>query len=280
MLLGQIVAISFAMNLFGLAVLFNRASSSEEENSEYPLQSDSKHKGLGPGDDPTPDSKAIGHSISDSLHQSRRTGRFSNASSCTPYGMLFYIPLFINFIAIAMIPYASNTSMFLPALAMPHVLLFLPPYIPTVAPRIGRIFQPSADAASRHYQGIYRFIFLIAVVLHIKATVIVLLDNTPDRHFIQDDVPFRTIRHSLGFSKARMTVANLLDSLNDHPAVSSVGWDVIMCYVSVTMWVVIQRFNILRNLGQGPLFVDEKDRHDVATVKKKITNYHPSEKND
>ena len=273
MLLGQIVAISFAMNLFFFAILFGRARS---ENLKDTLPPNSKYEGFQKADLNPSD----GHSNSDFLHQTRRKLSVSSASSWTSYHILFYIPLFVNFIAIAIIPYVSNTSVFLPTLAMPHVLLFLPLYIPTIVPLSRDLFQPSADAARRQFLGIYRFVFFIAICLHGKATVVVLLDATPDRHSVQDDVPFERANHSPRLKIARIAITNLLGSLNDHPAVSSVGWDVMMCYLSVTMWVVAQRPAILRDLWLGIFSSDENTDVMLSASKKKIAKHDLSVKND
>ena len=283
MLLGQIVAISFAMNLFFLAILFSQASSWEEVHSESPLPTTSKYKDLqwvdfNSSDDLIRDFKAEGCTLHDSPHQISRKVCVSNDSSWTPYGLFYYISLFINFTAIALIPYASNTSMFLPMLAIPHVLLFLPLYIPTAARR--RWSVTSADAASREFLRVYKLVFCIAICLHIKATVVVVLDTTPDRHSVQNDITFHGNINSPGQKKARGTVQNLLGSLNDHPAVSSVGWDVIMCYLGIILWVIIQRADISRNLGLGTFSSVEKDRDALANTKDNLSNYDSSKKND
>ncbi|EQB44042.1 hypothetical protein CGLO_17256 [Colletotrichum gloeosporioides Cg-14] len=164
-LLGQVVAISFAANLSFLAILCSNAPS-------RPSSKDGK------GSDAT--RKAV-----------------SSSSSMSWYTVI----LTINLLWATSIPSATGSPGFLALLLGPHLLAFAPLVLKGILPA--------------HMLGDPTWFFKLASMAWVLA------------------VAFRGI---VGIDKG-MTI--VIKTLYEHPAVSSVGWDVICCWVSFGAWYFI-----------------------------------------
>jgi len=172
MLLGQVVAISFASNLFFLAILLSPVRQAQ-----------------------TPASAA------------------SKPLTWTPPAVLFAAPLVITLVSVASIPYSFNSSYFLIILSVPHLLLFVPPLLHRVAPRSWGAHHTSSSAVDSYYAKISYSIIICALLLQVKETL-----------------------DALGQARGGW---GIFDALYEHPAVTSVGWDVILCWVSWSTWTLI-----------------------------------------
>jgi hypothetical protein len=177
MLLGQIVAISFAQNLFFVTVLV---------------------------------------SSPDTISPSK--------PAWMPPALLELAPVVIAGLSAAASPFVANTPYFMPVLAIPHLLLFIPGLL---SPRLipegwgAYIAQPT-----RRYASLYKWLLAIGVAIQAQSTYSVVLDEPG----------------LLGASVAHIG-RRLVDTMLEHPAVSSVGWDVICCTISWITWVLLQGGN-------------------------------------
>ena len=190
MLLGQIVAISFATNLSFLAMLLWSPEAGDKRSVQY-------EEGGG--------------------YPARTSYIFSSTYTLyiaclgTVFASVYYIPSFVG------------TSSFLPLLAVPHVLLFLPVMIP----QYWRQIELIPDGQSRTGSGaitLYRLAVGPSIILFVRATYLALRD--------QEDG----------------SALYILYELRSHPAVSSVGWDVILCFVSAAVWASIDSTGYWRRL--------------------------------
>ena len=189
MLLGQIVAISFAMNLSFLAM-----------SLRYPERGDKRRVQYEQGEGyPTR-----------TLYVFFSTYTLYFALGAI-FASIFYIPSFIG------------TSSFLYLLAVPHVLLFLPVMIPQHWRQIDSTLDRQSWTASG-VMNIYRLTVDISIFLFVWATYLALRDQE---------------------SGGALTIFNELKS---HPAVSSVGWDVILCFLSAASWASIDHTSSWRML--------------------------------
>lgn len=159
MLLGQIVAISFAQNLFFLAVLLT-------PKTENPA------------------------------------GRTAAATSW----LIPLVALLSTYISVFILPSTSNTPHFLPTLAISHIALFLPLYFPP--PKLGPYLVGG-----------------LSVLLHINQTVRCINEEDPLKHYHRNHNILPTDANAWAFFH--------------HPAVSSVGWDVILCGLSLLVWSAV-----------------------------------------
>ncbi|EKV12112.1 hypothetical protein PDIG_46480 [Penicillium digitatum PHI26] len=174
MLLGQIVAISFAQNLFFITVIVSGPSS-------------------------VPSTKL----------------------TWTPPVLLDLAPVVISGLGAAATPLVANTPYFMPVLAIPHLLLFVPGLLsPRLLPQGwgAYIAQPT-----QRYASWYKWLFAIAVIIQARSLYSVVLDAPS----------------LLGASVVDLG-RRLVDTLLEHPAVSSVGWDVVCCTISWTIWMLLR----------------------------------------
>jgi hypothetical protein len=110
------------------------------------------------------------------------------------------ISLSINILCIYYVPESIGTRLFLPILGLPHILLFVPLYI-------------SEESQKSSWFSVRPMVVLCAVALQAKAT--------------QDAL------------SAGVGVKDIIHVLYEHPAVSSVGWDVIFCWTSFGLWTLL-----------------------------------------
>ncbi|KAK4182049.1 hypothetical protein QBC35DRAFT_396746 [Podospora australis] len=172
MLLGQIVAISFASNLFFLAVLLH-----DEQSVPQPSTTNKSRTGE---------------------TTSSRWWLFTSDS----------IILLANLAFVAVLVTGDmGTAWFLPALLAPHILAFVP--------ILRDSFSSSTASSPASHAGRIKD---VPRLVQFSVFVAVLAAATSQ------------------LPAERANLAALLQTLYEHPAVSSVGWDVICCWVSYTAW--------------------------------------------
>lgn len=174
MLLGQIVAISFAQNLFFVTILVSSPSVTSTTKLTW-----------------------------------------------MPPALLELAPVVISGFSSAATPFVANTPYFMPVLAVTHILVFVPGLL---SPR----FLPQGWGAyiarpTRRYASLYKWLLAIGVAIQAQSMYSVVLD---------------------GPSLLGVPVVNigrrLLDTMLEHPAVSSVGCDVVCCTISGIIWVLLR----------------------------------------
>lgn len=203
MLLGQIVAISFAKSLFYLAVTLYRPVVANKNTSE---------------------------------------------ASWTPHLSLEVLSLMISLLSSAVVPYIPHTSYFLPILFVPHLLLFIPAILsPQILPKGLQGIHRSPEAVTKQYSTIFKWLLGIALLMHAQATYSALRDRSP--------VPLRRASDSCRFESSQGDShepwRRLLGTMVEHPAVSSVSWDVVFCTVEFFTWTVVNGFSAKQILGEA-----------------------------
>ncbi|KAL5360178.1 hypothetical protein BJX96DRAFT_149876 [Aspergillus floccosus] len=169
MLLGQIVAISFAQNLFVATLL-----------------------------------------VSAPLQQKQH-----DSASWSPPLLLEVAPVAVSLLGAIVVPYVVDTPYFLPVLMVPHFLLFIPGLL---SPRILPSGLGSTMRNTTTYVTIFKWIAGVAVMILSRSTYEV----------------------SLNSDSASNIAKRLVGVMHEHPAVSSVSWDVVFCAVTVAMWIGLQ----------------------------------------
>lgn len=200
MLLGQIVAISFAQQLFYLAILFSR---------------------------PHLDAQS---------------------SAWRPKLYLEFGPVFVSIASSIFAPYAEKTSHFLFVLLIPHLLLFIPACIKPPQQKPGKAddtFKTSCRMTTKRYISLFSWIFAIVLTLQVGVTYVALDDASP--------VPLRRARDSCALEPAHTYTQKpwlrLRDTIFEHPAVSSVSWDVVFCAVGFLSWTAVHNVRASEMLG-------------------------------
>jgi hypothetical protein len=169
MLLGQIVAVSFATNLFLLSILVSQ-----------PLN-------------PSPFLKSI-------------DGDGLISFLCLQFLILPGLG------STAVLPTVLSTPSFMPTLLIPHLLLFVPPAICDLSSKVG-FAGGLIQAIEREKEKMYTTIIVASLILQIFVT-------------------YSAVKES-GFG-------GIKKALYEHPAASSVGWDVICCWVSWGIWGLVE----------------------------------------
>ncbi|KAI5847066.1 hypothetical protein DFP73DRAFT_366123 [Morchella snyderi] len=184
MLLGQVVSVSFASNLFFLTILLN---------------------------EPTPSAPVEAPKLDPSTVKAKRL----------PSWLYFTVtvPLVLSYLCVYMTPKTLNSDAFLPFLLVPHVLLLA---IPIVFERLASSGELAIHIPANRWKSFwrpqYRLCSLVSVACHANAIS-------------------QVTAHGL---TVKEVVVGTLWALYEHPAVSSVGWDVIMMAASVGIWVGVR----------------------------------------
>ncbi|KAL2009055.1 hypothetical protein VTN00DRAFT_7249 [Thermoascus crustaceus] len=203
MLLGQIVAISFAKSLFYLSMILYRPVVSRKSASE---------------------------------------------ASWTPHPSLEILSLMISMLSSAVVPYIPHTSYFLLILLVPHLLLFVPAILsPQILPKGLQSIHRNPEAIPKQYKTMFKWLLGIALLMHAQATYSALRDRSP--------VPFRRASDSCRFESSQGDShepwRRLLGTMFEHPAVSSVSWDVVFCTVEFFTWTAVNGFSAKQILGEA-----------------------------
>ncbi|OCK80030.1 hypothetical protein K432DRAFT_329046 [Lepidopterella palustris CBS 459.81] len=207
MLLGQVVAISFASNLFLLAVVLS----------------------------PLPDSP----STESGLEKERLQSKYAKPPTWTPPLLLLIPPIILSLLIPSFLPPYLSTSLFLPLLLIPHLLLFIPPLLPSLLPASWGTAYPSIAATEKLYSNLYSCIFFFWAMATAQGVWL----------------PARGVN-----------MTEIFEALYEHPAVSSVAWDVMLCSVTLVAWMWVQR-----GMGGG----GEREQEGLEGSKVKLGRWWP-----
>ena len=145
-------------------------------------------------------------------------------------------------------------------------MLFGPLYLDRLAP----IAYGSKKHPHRTYLVVYRFLSYASFLLYLKQSFVALLDNDPGAyehrhsHYLASlHLPHEQERGTI--MRTTSSVSLILGSLSDHPAVASVGWDVLMCAISLATWAVIRGLDISRIVGAAVLPMASSSKHGEST---------------
>lgn len=231
MLLAETVALAFAMNLFFVAILLTAVPLTPRKEAE-----------------PVSKQKRSRHSEDSTLTD--RLSEFGSAlrrffpplptkphhHTWTPYPLAYFAPIFVAFICAFLLPWATNDPLFLPIILIFHLALFQPLYPQYLMP------EAFGSTAHRHdWTTLSTLIAVFSFILHAKQTLVALFDSDPGAydhrhsqylayiHLPHEEERSRTYRSASALNR-------VLGAINDHPAISSIGWDVLMCGLSLGVW--------------------------------------------
>ena len=177
-------------------------------------------------------------------------------SAWTPAPYALIAPLVALTLSTLLLPFSIRTAEFAPLLLIPHLALF---YVVLPANLLPFGYGSSTNS-TRTYGAVYRFVAIVSVLLHLKQTVLALLYNDPGAYDHRHSHYLASMRlphehHRSGLERSSSSVSRVLGALQDHPAVSSVGWDVLMCAVSLVAWSVVRGIDIRKILSATGLTV-------------------------
>ncbi|KAI4144072.1 MAG: hypothetical protein LQ340_006791 [Diploschistes diacapsis] len=244
--LAPLISVSLAMNLFFLAVLWTPVPTPGTASSvlvSTQTSALSKHR------------RKTSKSIRETAEATAATtSRFRNQfsrfvysclrpkpSDWTPHTLVYVIPLLMTATDALLLTLASNTPSFKSYLRDALFNTILPLVLPRILPlAAGKSSSSEATAKSRALAA-FRTASILSTIFYVLQTLVSLIDSDPGAH---------RHRHSLLYfhldtertktARARSAFSHVLGSLTDHPSVGRVGWDALLCSVSLASWASIR----------------------------------------
>ncbi|KAJ5909220.1 hypothetical protein N7495_001902 [Penicillium taxi] len=139
------------------------------------------------------------------------------------------VPVAFSLLDTVAVPIFAHKKEFMPILLAAHLMVFIPCIL---GPKgsVSNITKQQGEKTTRRYAGFIQWVAAASIILQAYLTALMMRD-------IGTEVSYTEL------------VRRLLVAIYDHPACSSVSWDVINCTLSAIAWVVVHGFNVDRMLG-------------------------------
>ncbi|KAI1467142.1 uncharacterized protein F4812DRAFT_431382 [Daldinia caldariorum] len=158
---------------------------------------------------------------------------------------ILFTVLGLNYVSIFLLPYAADTHSFVKIVHLARASTFLPLILPAIAPvSWGAVYVYPYDAYDL-FKTIFRTISFVSFALHTKSTVDGLRYNVPDSHHHRHSafLPWN-VEERANWEQSTTAIGKVLGSLYDHPAVNAVGCDVLVCTISLGLWAAIRAISV------------------------------------
>ena len=220
--LAPLVSLSFAMNVFFVAVLWiplplPAATSSSELNN---------HRTEG---------------LLDRLKNFFNLYLPPKPSDWAPHSTFYILPLIHSAIDTLLLTLSVNTPSFKQCLRNSTLILILPLVLFRVLPLAAGKSSASETAKRSRALIAFRTSAVISTLFYILQTLISLVESDPGAH---------RHRHSLlhlhldqersKLARTESAAARVLGSITDHPSIGRIGWDVILCGITLAAWASIR----------------------------------------
>ncbi|QSZ30507.1 hypothetical protein DSL72_000061 [Monilinia vaccinii-corymbosi] len=228
-LLGQLVNVSFAQNLWFVAILLTPVPLPENVDT----LTDTRR------------AFASVHKLWFEVVPQRANNWLPNPG--------FYITLLLSgYGALFLTPFAANTSSFGIVAFLSVAFPFAPLLLPYIIPEHWGTTHDRPHEAHSSYIKIFRVISTMSSILHIRTSGLALLYNTPDNHYYRHSLlhPLEKV-HRSSKNRAFTALERVLGAVGDHPAVGAVGYDVILSGLSLGTWAAVRGldgYEILRTV--------------------------------
>lgn len=217
--LAHLVNLSFAQNLFYLALLFTPA----------PLSSDELELPVAP---------SRWRRIRDAVLPPK-------PANWHPHPLLVYSVLVLNYGSLFMLPYAAETSSFTQNVLITRGSTFLPLILPRIVPVSWGTVHPHPHDAYKSIAKKFRFISTVSFLLHFKATFVALVYNAPNSHYHRHSVliPW-DVEERTTWERSTTSLEKVISSIGDHPVVTAVGCDVLLSALSLGVWAAVRAMSL------------------------------------
>jgi hypothetical protein len=153
-----------------------------------------------------------------------------------------------------LLPFSTSTPSFMTTLLVPHLILFVPVYLHHLVKVTFSVNRPGAQSE----RLVYRFMAYCSIALYVKQTFVALLDSDPGARINIHSTLLEYLRLQSGeqhgpVGRSTTALQHVLRSLGDHPAVASVGWDVLLCGLSLIAWAVTRGLDPVKISGNAGL---------------------------
>lgn len=263
-LLAQFVSLSFAVNLFFLAILLSPMLA--PSTAADPSSRDADHFQVRLAF--LPDSVNNVMTFLRTYLPLLPTHPHAHPWTPSPYA---YIPTTLALqIATYLLPYTTHTPQFSATIAIINISTLRLAYMARLTP----VAYGSNAYPSRNYTSVYRITSFISLLLHIKSTAVAMLDNDPgayplnhphSRYLAALRLPHEHERSRL--TRSRLGFTRVLTSLNDHPIVAMIGYDVLLTALSLCTWATLRGLDVEKILySAGVVHVKPLTAADAASV--------------
>ncbi|KAJ3561260.1 hypothetical protein NPX13_g9015 [Xylaria arbuscula] len=223
LVLAHLVNLSFAQNLFFLALLL----------TPFPLPE-------GDGDlqipvVPLPTSTWM--RLRNQFLQPKPTG-------WVPSAPLLYGTIALNLGLTLILPYAAGTFTFSNVVFLSRASTFLPIVLPKLVPVHWGSIQQHPHGTYESITKLFGFLSAASFALHVKTGIIALLLSQPNSHYHRHSALFPwDVEERSRWDRSTSALGKVLGSTFEHPVVASVGWDVIQCALSLGFWAAARGIN-------------------------------------
>lgn len=232
-LLGQLVSLSFAENLFFVALLLTP--------SPLPLH-----------DASLPVSRFVVFLARNRVvltvdrYVALRNRIFPpKPNNWKPHPFLFFIVSALNFAAISQLPFLANTPSLKYVIVASRILSFLPLILTYVVPTSWGLIQVHHHDAYGSYKQLFRFISAISFILQTKALLVGLAYNALDAHSHRHSGHFFfDVEQRSAWERTTSAFGRILGATSDHPVVWGVGWDVLLSVISIGCWAAVRAMDV------------------------------------
>lgn len=162
-----------------------------------------------------------------------------------PNAVLLHTAIALNFGLTMTLPYAAGTSTFANLALLARASTFLPVLLPKIIPvHWGRV-QSRSHGTYESFVKLFKFLSGAAFATHAKTTLVALLSNAPNSHYHRHSalLPWDVEHRSL-WERSTSAFGKVLGSTSDHPVVAAVGWDVLLCGLSLGLWAAVRGISV------------------------------------
>lgn len=184
-----------------------------------------------------------------------------------------------SYVGIFALPYAAGTPWFNRVLVISRGLTFIPLLLQSTAPPSMGVILPQKRRADPAFTDLFRFMGLVTVVLHGRATFNGLTYNLPHAHYHRHSkiLPW-DIEERSRWERTTTAIGKVFGATRDHPIVAGVGYDVLISALSVGLWAALRPLDAGDILSSVvPLF---KKNSDGADTTDQVADEHGNEEID
>ncbi|KAH9222803.1 hypothetical protein DL95DRAFT_144726 [Leptodontidium sp. 2 PMI_412] len=158
-----------------------------------------------------------------------------------PKSALYVSLLLISFSTVFLIPYAANTTAFVNVSCISGFLPFSFLLLPYVIPAGWGVVASNPHDSHSNYTTLFRVISAISAGLHLKSTALGLFHNTPESTYYRHSLlqPFKE-KHRSVLGRGSTAIGRVFGAMSEHPAVGSVAWDVVLTGISLGIWAAVR----------------------------------------
>ncbi|KAB5558106.1 hypothetical protein GE09DRAFT_100620 [Coniochaeta sp. 2T2.1] len=190
---------------------------------------------------------------------------------------IYLITIIATYLVLVLVPYAANEPSFSTITTLARISAFLPLIIPTITPQSWGTYQANPHASYKMYSRVFRFIAAVSTLMHAKSSFEAVLFNLPGawkhRHSLR--VPF-DVQHRTNWERTTTAVGKVLGSMSDHPAVGGVAVDVVISAAALGIWAAVRGIGVDDILGSSvPFYKADITRESLmsAVVKEEEEGY-------